>query len=46
MKKLLLLVATLVCLGVVFVLAKDSVEWYLKTFKDALGEVNQWENLM
>ena len=46
MKKLLLLVSTVVCLGIVYMLVKDSVDWYVKTFEDALGEVKQWENLM
>lgn len=46
MKKLLLFVSTLVCLAVVYVLVQDSIEWYVKTFKDAFGEVKQWENLM
>ena len=46
MKKLLLFVAALVCLVGAYLLVQDSVEWYVKTFKDAFGEVKQWENLM
>ena len=45
MKKLLLFVSTLVCLAVVYVLAQDSGEWDVKTFKDAFGEVKQWETI-
>ena len=46
MKKILLFVLTAVCLAGVFVLAKDTVMDQVKTFKDALGEVEQWKTLM
>lgn len=45
MKKIILFVLTLACLAGVFLLTKDDVLNEVKTFKDAFGEVKQWEAL-
>ncbi len=46
MKKLVLFVLAAVCLGGVFLLAKDALMSDLEVFKNAFSEVEQWKTLM
>lgn len=45
MKKVLLFVLTAACIAGVFLLMQDDLLNEVKTFKDAFGEVKQWETL-
>ena len=46
MKKLLLLALSVACLATVFILLKDEIILYVKTFEGAFQEVEQWKDLM
>lgn len=46
MKKVIFFVLTVVCLAAGFVLLKDPIMDYVKEFKYAFKEVDQWKTLM